>query len=144
MPKMTTGHLTDVLLHPGEAAFSRCLADYPDAFESPDFPTYYKRLLAEKGIRNSDALFKSGLEVHYGYQILRGLKKPSRDKVLCLCVGGTLTLAETQRALNAASLGPLYPRRPREAVIMLALNGGVDRVWTLNAKLAEHGLPLLS
>ncbi len=53
----------------------------------------------------------------YLHQLFSGRRKPSRDKLLCLCVGMELTIEETQTALKEAAYAELYPRIKREAVI---------------------------
>ncbi len=142
MREITTGRLTDVLLQSGLDRFHFYKERYSNGFAS-GFAEYFQQLLSKKGVRRSAAIGNSGIEVHYGYQILSGSKKPSRDKVICLCIGGGLSLGETQRALAVAGLGELYPKRMRDAAIMLAINHGVSNIWMVNDILSEHGLPLL-
>ena len=109
-----------------------------------DFPGYFLSVLAEKGLPRSQAVANSGLEVHYAYQILNGTRSPRRDKLLCLCIGGGLSLAQTQRALARAEAGCLYPKRVRDALIMVALNRGLCPVWRVNELLARHHQSLLA
>lgn len=101
-------------------------------------------MLSQRGVSRSTAIGNSGIEVHYGYQILSGLKKPGRDKIICLCIGAGFSLNETQQALAIAELGKLYPKRMRDAVIVLAINNGINHAWKVNDILSEHGLPLLT
>ena len=51
------------------------------------------------------------------HQLFSGRRKPSRDKLLCLCIGMELTIDETQRLLKEAAYAQLYPRIRREAII---------------------------
>lgn len=53
----------------------------------------------------------------YLHQLFSGRRKPSRDKLLCLCVGMELALSETQQLLKEAAYVQLYPRIKREAII---------------------------
>ncbi|MGN0905576.1 MAG: hypothetical protein ACI4NM_00360, partial [Bullifex sp.] len=48
-----------------------------DYSASTDWREYFLRLLEEKGIERSECIRKSGLEVHYAYQILSGVRNPS-------------------------------------------------------------------
>lgn len=143
MTEITTGRLTDILLQPalpGEPAFGQPQLAH---LMPMDFPGYFSAVLQQKGLARSTAVAHSGLEVHYAYQILSGAKHPRRDKILCLCIGGGFSLCETNRALNRALLGPLYPKRLRDAIIMLGLNRGLSTVWQVNDLLAEQQLTLL-
>lgn len=60
---------------------------------------------------------RAGMSEVYLHQLFSGRRKPSRDKLLCLCIGMQLTLDETQRLLKEAAYVQLYPRIKREAVI---------------------------
>ncbi|MDY3014273.1 MAG: hypothetical protein SOR61_03625 [Evtepia sp.] len=141
MPDLTTGDLTQVLL---QTPFPQLPAIHAGSAGTPQsFAGYYLKKLEEKHCSRSQALAKSGLEVHYGYQILNGRKKPSRDKILCLCIGGGFSIRETNQALVWAEYSPLYPRRLRDAAIMLALNQKLPTLWAVNERLAELDLPLL-
>ena len=53
----------------------------------------------------------------YLHQVFSGRRKPSRDRLLCLCIGMEVTIDETQRLLMQASYGLLYPKIKRDAII---------------------------
>ena len=46
-----------------------------------------------------------------------GRRNPSRDRLLCICVGLGITLDETQRMLTRGGYAQLYPRTRRDAII---------------------------
>ena len=143
MPEITTGRLTDVLMKSGLNGFPSFLEKYEDELKDVRFSEYFRKILSEKGVSRSEAVSNSGIEVHYGYQILNGSKKPSRDKIICLCIRAGFSLEETQKALNFAEMGLLYPKRMRDAAIILAINNGINNVWKVNDILSQYGLPLL-
>ena len=60
---------------------------------------------------------KVGMSEVYLHQVFSGRRNPSRDRLLCLCVGLEATLEETQQFLKQASYAQLYPRRRRDAII---------------------------
>lgn len=60
---------------------------------------------------------RAGMSEVYLHQLFSGRRKPSRDKLLCLCIGMELSLDETQELLKRASHAQLYPRIKREAII---------------------------
>ena len=144
MSEILTGCLTDMLMQQNGGDLDSFRTTYLDAIEHSDARTYYLEKLAEHGVNKSTAIENSGLEIHYAYQILNGTKHPKRDKVLCLCIGGGLTLQETNRVLERAELGSLYPKRMRDAIIMIGINRNVRAVWRINEMLSEYGETLLS
>jgi hypothetical protein len=144
MPEITTGRLTDVLMKSGLNEFPAYLKKYENELTNFSFSNYFQKILSGKGVSRSTAVSSSGIEIHYGYQILNGSKKPSRDKIICLCIAAGFNLKETQRALNFAELGPLYPKRMRDAAIILAINNGINNIWKVNDILSQYGLPLLA
>ena len=66
-----------------------------------------EKLLEEKNINKSKCIEASGLDRTYAYQIFSGIKTPSRDKLLALCLGMGLTLEETQTLLKQTGYPPL-------------------------------------
>ncbi|MCI7766981.1 MAG: XRE family transcriptional regulator [Oscillospiraceae bacterium] len=87
------------------------------------------RLLAEKGLKKSEVIAASGITVTYGYDLFSGYKekKPSRNVILALSFGLRLDINSTQRLLKISGNGGLYPRIPRDSVIMFALKNGMTR-----------------
>ena len=57
----------------------------------------------------------------YLHQVFAGRRNPSRDRLLCLCVGLETTLEEAQRLLKQAGYAPLYPRLKRDAIISFGI-----------------------
>lgn len=78
-------------------------------------------LLAEKKAVKAEVIAKSGIENHYAYQIFSGVKTPTRDKVLMLCVGFGLTVEETQQLLKITGYAQLYSKEERDNVILFGL-----------------------
>lgn len=68
-----------------------------------------EKLLEEKNINKSKCIEASGLDRTYAYQIFSGIKTPSRDKLLALCLGygthagGNPDAAEADRISSALS-----------------------------------------
>ena len=78
-------------------------------------------LLAEKKAIKAEVIVKSEIENHYAYQIFSGVKTPTRDKVLMLCVGFGLTVEETQQLLKITGYAQLYSKEERDNVILFGL-----------------------
>lgn len=107
------------------------------------FSDYINAYIGEKDIRIPDLRLKSGISPDYIYGIINGNRKPSRDKVISVCVGAGMTYDETNRALEIAKLGILYPKDERDVRIAIAINKGIDDVSRVNEILSEYGLALL-
>ena len=59
----------------------------------------------------------SGMSEVYLHQVFSGRRNPSRDRLLCLCIGLGATLEETQQLLKHAGYAPIYPKHKRDAII---------------------------
>ena len=83
---------------------------------------------------------RAGMSEVYLHQVFAGRRKPSRDRLLCLCIGLEATLDETQQILRQAAYAPLYPKRRRDAILIHGLLHGVeidrlnDKLFTENEK----------
>lgn len=60
----------------------------------------------------------------YGYQIFSGSRKPSRDKLISICVGMGMSVDETQSAMKIAGFAPLYPKVKRDSIIIHGISQG--------------------
>ena len=76
------------------------------------------RLQTEKHLRKTDVIKRSELSEVYAYQIFSGQRHPDRKKLLCLAVGMSLDLEETQNLLKCAGYAPLYVKLPFDSVVI--------------------------
>ena len=53
----------------------------------------------------------------YLHQVFSGRRKPSRDRLLCLCIGMGAGLENVQQLLKRVGYAPLYPKLKRDAII---------------------------
>ncbi len=86
---------------------------FADSSISELLTEFYKR----QEISKAELARRAGMSEVYLHQLFSGRRKPSRDKLLCLCIGMELTIDETQKLLRLAAFGELYPRIRREAII---------------------------
>ena len=83
---------------------------------------------------------KAGMSEVYLHQVFAGRRNPSRDRLICLCVGLEVSLEEAQQLLKLASYAPLYPRLKRDAIISygivhrMALGEINDKLFAENEK----------
>lgn len=82
---------------------------------------YFDRIIEQKHLKKSEIIRKSCIERTYGYQLLNGTKKPSRDKMIQLCMGAELSFDETQIALKQTGFMELYPRIKRDCILIYAI-----------------------
>lgn len=104
---------------------------------------YLNMLLCEKGIRKADVARSSLLDRVYVYQIFSGKKTPSRDKLIAIAFGLHLSDEETQTMLKLSGNRELYARDERDAIILFALQRGMN-IFETNELLFNHGLEALS
>jgi len=101
-----------------------------------NIPKYLNMLIEEKALVKTEVIKKSGIDRVYGYQILNGTKKPSRDKLIQLAFGMELNLGEMQKLLKYNGFAPLYAQNRRESIIIFALQEQMS-VIELNILLDE-------
>lgn len=99
---------------------------------------YLMLLLKQKGLKRADVVRDSGLEKAYVYQIFDGKKSPSRGKLIAIAFGLHLNVEETQRMLKLGECSELYARRVRDAIILFAIQRGID-IWKTDDFLADNG-----
>ncbi len=98
--------------------------------------------LADRKLKKSEVIARSGIETHYAYQIFSGTKVPTRDKVLMLCIALRMTPEETQNFLKLTGYALLYGRESRDNVILFGLTRHLS-VIDVNGILDDQHLGLL-
>ena len=59
--------------------------------------------------------------------------------ILRICYAAELNLTETQRALKKYEMPELYPKIPRDALLMIAFNKRPGSILEVNAFLKKNG-----
>lgn len=118
------------------------MKDNADVMAMPSFDLFITALCEEAGIKQAYVIARSGIPRNYAYQLFNGIRKPSRDKVIQMAFGFGLDVKSTQELLKIARQAALYPRIPRDSVILRCLYKQKDMGYTQNA-LREMGLTLL-
>ena len=104
---------------------------------------YLTLLLKQKGLSRAEVVRRSLLDRTYLYQIFRGERLPSRDKLLAIAFGMGLTVEETQRTLRLGGYSELYPRVERDALILFAILHGY-KITEADSLLIDHGCDTLT
>ena len=144
MEQDSTTPLMDVLMN-AEKEDIDLFAHKHLAGQFSGFPAYMDTIISKKRLKRQDIFQRADLPQKYGYKLLSGeTHTTDRDKLLRIFIAMKMTLKETQRALELYGLAALYPKKKRDAVIIIAINKGISWVDTVNEWLAEHGESELS
>ncbi len=115
MENKTTDDLSQSLMD--EASIDSYLRDNQPFFAYQSIAELLTELYQKKNFSKAALARKAGMSEVYLHQVFAGRRNPSRDRLLCLCVGLETTLEEAQQLLKQASCAPLYPRLKRDAII---------------------------
>ncbi len=86
-------------------------------FADADLTGSLARLCEESGISKAELARRAEISEVYLHQALSGRRKPSRDRLLCLCIAAKAALETVQELLRQAGCAPIYPRQKRDAII---------------------------
>lgn len=112
-------------------------------FAKRDVSQLLSSLYDKKSISKAALARKAGMSEVYLHQVFSGRRKPSRDRLLCLCIGMGASLEETQQLLKQAAYAQIYPRNKRDAIISHGILHHTD-LGVINDKLfAENEKTLL-
>ena len=136
MPKKTTSHLENELKN--STSLDTFLEKHQDELSDCSLSDQLGKLLRKKGLSKAEVVRECNLNEVYAYQILSGVRRPSRDKLLCLCFAMKATLSETQSLLKESGFAPLYVRSHRDSIIIFAITHG-HTLLQLNTDLYDHG-----
>ena len=140
MPKKTTSHLENELKN--STSLDTFLEKHQDELSDCSLSDQLGKLLRKKGLSKAEVVRECNLNEVYAYQILSGVRRPSRDKLLCLCFAMKATLSETQSLLKESGFAPLYVRSHRDSIIIFAITHG-HTLLQLNTDLYDHGEPVI-
>ena len=86
-------------------------------FLETDLTAVLAKLYEARELTKSELARRSGMSEVYLHQVFSGRRKPSRDRLLCLCVGLEAGLEDVQLLLKGMGYAPIYPRLKRDAII---------------------------
>ncbi len=121
----TTGELLEVLKKKNSYADGQ--EEIKDEQYSVKLSDYLNSIVVQKDMKLSDVMRRSGLKKSYFYSLFDGKReKPARDVLIQLGFGFELSFEEVQEFLKHLGAAQLYPRIPRDGVIIYALQHGMD------------------
>ena len=113
MKSKSTNDLNEELMQESNAYIN----DNRQFFSDQSIAELLTELYEKKSISKAALARKAGISEVYLHQVFAGRRNPSRDRLLCICVGLGVTLEESQRLLTQASYAQLYPKIKRDAII---------------------------
>lgn len=117
---------------------STFLDENQDNFNNTQVCELLTELFNKSGLTKAALAKKAATSEVYLYQIFSGGRTPSRNRTLCLCIGMSCTLDETQKVLRESCLAQLYPKDRRDAIIIFGLSAGLT-LSEVNDKLFTEG-----
>lgn len=124
MEEKSTGDLGQELMsQPDLDAYIR---ENSELFAVQDFAALLAALYDKKDISKAALARRAGISEVYFHQVFSGRRNPSRDRLVCICVGLGASLEETQTLLKHGGYARLYPRVKRDAIISHGLIHGTE------------------
>ncbi len=115
------------------------LEDNAPLMKMPPFDRFICALCEELSVSRASVIARSAIPKNYAYQLFSGIRKPSRDKVIQLAFGFGLDVDCAQELLTIARQAPLYPKIPRDIII---LRGLYEKRSVLYVQQALHNMGL--
>lgn len=140
MPKKSTTNLENELK--SCANLENFLNQNQSELSNAPLAEHIQNLIASKSMTRADVVKACNLNEIYAYQIISGVRRPSRDKLLCLCIAMKASLEETQELLYHGGFAPLYVRSQRDSIIIFGISHG-EPILQVNSNLYDHGEVLL-
>ena len=122
----------------GEAGIDAYIKENQSIFVDKTVIELLEELYQRKIVPKAALAKRAGMSEVYVHQVFSGRRTPSRDRLLCLCIGLEATLEETQRLLKQAIYAQLYPANKRDAIIIQGIAHGTD-LAQINDKLFAEG-----
>lgn len=135
MSNKTTGDLRQELME--DNSIDTYLQGNAALFVHQDVVALLTALYEQKHLTKAALARQAGMSEVYLHQVFAGRRNPSRDRLLCLCIGLEATVDETQQLLRQAGYAQLYPRVRRDAIILHAIAHGTP-LPLVNDKLYEE------
>jgi len=104
------------------------------------FSKWVSEELASRGLKKNVVVRRSRLNQTFAYQIMAGMRHPSRDKLVQLCFGMRLDEEKASELLERGDCAALRPFVRRDVIIAFCLNRGMeisacdDLLWGLGEK----------
>lgn len=119
MKEKTTGDLRSELMSTSD--IDSYLSENQPYFSEESISELLMEMYRKRSISKAALARKAGMSEVYLHQVFSGRRNPSRDRLICLCIGLEASLEETQQVLKLAGYAQLYPKSRRDAIILYGL-----------------------
>ena len=90
------------------------------------FSSWVSDELAARGLKKNLVVRRSRLNQTFAYQIMAGMRHPSRDKLIQLCFGMRLDSDAASELLERAGASALRPYNRRDVIVTFCLDRGLE------------------
>ena len=119
MKEKSTDNLSRELMAP--SALDTYLKENAGEFLSTDIAGLLDELYRDKDMTKAELARRASISEVYLHQAFSGRWKPSRDRLLCICIGLGASLEETQQLLKRAGYAQMYAKFRRDAIVMYGI-----------------------
>ena len=92
------------------------------SLDDRSFASWISDELARRGIKKNAVVRRSRLNQTFAYQIMAGMRRPSRDKLIQLCFGMRMDEVEACELLERGDASALRPYDRRDVIVAFCLN----------------------
>lgn len=92
----------------------------------PEFSGYIQDILEDKGVKRSDLIRALNIDRNYGYQILNGTRRPTKQQIIRIGLFLKLKVEQVQEMLCMCERVALYVRRPEDVKAIHCLEHETD------------------
>ena len=132
MPQKSTDDLYQELM--STSKLDAYIKNNQEQFSNQNVAELLTKLYENYPLTKAELARQSEMSEVYLHQVFSGRRKPSRDRLLCLCIGMKLSLEDSQHLLKCAGYAQLYPKSRRDTIIILGLLHGFS-LYEVNDKL---------
>lgn len=97
-------------------------------FIERNLPAILASLYQNISLKKIEVAARAGICSTHLHQIFSGVRHPTREKLICVCIGMELKPEEAQQVLEEAEYAGLSERIKREAIILY----GLSQHWALS------------
>ena len=115
MREKTTDDLSQELM--SQPNLDQYITENEAYFADTDISAFLAGIYERCSLSKAELARRTGMSEVYLHQVFSGRRKPSRDRLLCLCIGMEASLEETQELLKQVGYAPVYLRLKRDAII---------------------------